>query len=228
MTTRSGPSRQTNSTNATVSSRQLNNRSGAAAVKAADIEKFNAAMKAKEDGGKASQESKRENLKQTEDTPVSQTMHAGAALASQGNLSAAHMSPNQTFENGISAESEAHAGGSRSAVSLSMAIQKHTTSPVEQAATIIQRIIDSTNRNREAKSWKLELLLDDDESLTIQLEYLGKTDWSIGLLDDNEGKGSGLDDGSLDEQGFVEELKITLNRKNPELRLSSASATGIS
>lgn len=227
MTHRSASTRQSSGTNSVISSRQLNQRAGAAAAKTADIEKFSAAMRAKEDKTASAEGDPQNQSENSTDTFADQPLLPALATLTTTQLAQLAPTPPPAGQSESATQAEANSSTTRGMTNLALTLQKNGGSPVEQTVTIVQRIIDSTQGSRETKAWKLELIFDGEDSLTLQLEFLGQTDWSIGLLDDERGGGARMGGDIYDEQSFNDELRGALLRKNPQLRLSFSTYNNI-
>lgn len=213
--------RQAGNTHSVVNVRQLNKITDKNIVKSADVERFNAAISAKEE------EHSQQNLENTSlrnSDGCNQASMPGSETLLQPNFASLSQACSPTNLESSQSINDAHNEITRSTTNLTLALQKANTTPVTQAVEIVQRIIDSADKTKEAKSWKLELLLEHNEMITLSLEYSGHSNWSIGLLDENQGDNSHPDESTYDENIFIEQLQEALAKKNPELRLTLSNA----
>lgn len=218
MTQRYGISRKNDSA---INNNQLNRPSGKTPPKTADIDKFNATMRAKSQR----QQQPSDNCTQGKHTDQHDLSTAGLMTTN----TAAHIRyiqnssviEQQQLTPGASIQPHLPGATGNGTVSLTMALPANTTAAVQQAATIIQRIIQSHTDNKLPKTWRLQLTLDGSTSMTVQLEYHGKTDWSIGLLDEQHHQQSEPDHNQAFTAGFIHELQTLMQQKNPTLKVSA-------
>ncbi len=224
MTQRYGINRQSDYT--TTSSRQLNSQSAATAAKSADVERFNAAMRAKEDINQQSKDNAgKSEVQQHCELSANETRVAPGALTASNpvpvfsgtNFSAPVNPAPLNQPSGMSST-----GGS---ITLALTLPSGTTQAVQQATTIIHRIIQTNAGLKDSRTWNLQLSIDGIKQYTICVQYHGKTDWAIGLLDE---KGSStqqpFDDLTNEQSDFTRELRQQLQSRNPSLQISSLRA----
>lgn len=195
--------------------RQTHNRTGKSAAKPTDIEKFNAALRAKSDARE--QPAKNESKQQQEITagtivPSSQILHSPVQTESVTSVLEHITSTAPAMPGGTSLMPLLGTG-----ITLSATIPAGTTTAVQQAATIVQRILQNNTRSTQPKTWKLQLSIEGSPNITIQLEYHGKTDWAIGLLDEDTYSGH---DQTTESSCLADELQSLLILNNPSLYIS--------
>lgn len=217
MTHRFGISRKSDTT----SSSQINNSTTRAQPKSADIDQFNAAMRAK------TRQQEQQSESNTNGSTTRSSDHLTAQATTAGQLTQAHPALQSTviqqhhpLHTTASLQQAPVTGGN--VVALSLTLPGGSTTAIQQAVAVMHRIIQSHADNRTPKTWKLQLTLDDKTNITVNLGYHGKTDWSIGLLDEQSKQQTDSYDNPINHAHFIEELQAMLVHKHPTLRISAS------